>query len=135
MNLKKITGIALFLFACICCFSSCNDDDEKDKGYKAEIDLSVCGQKNPAWLQHEVDKKTKNMEEFTEVRIYSLSTESEEYIAFHTQLMYSSLYPYSIRFYLCSGEEIAHDSEVHKTLYEAFIQNEFKQLWYFVSGL
>lgn len=130
MKPEKITGIALFLFVCLCCFFSCSDDDKRSD---TEIDVSVCGQKNPAWLQHEVNAVAKKPEEHTEINIYSFSLESREYVALHTQRIYSSKYPDYIQFYLCSGEEISSETKEWEFLLKAFMLDEFRLIWSFES--
>lgn len=130
MKRKKITGIALFLSVCLCCFYSCDSNDEKSE---TKIDVSVCGQKNPAWLQHEVNAVAKKLEEHTEINIYSFSLESREYIALHTQRIYSSKYPDYIQFYLCSGEKLSSETKEWEFLLKAFMADEFKLIWSFES--
>lgn len=129
MELKKNTGLVLFLSVCIFCFCSCNDDDEKSE---TKIEVSVCGQENPGWLQQEVDHVIKSMDEYSEVKIYSLTIDTVEYVALHWQCMFSSQYPNYLQFYFCSGAKITDVGE-YKVLYEAFLSDQFTLKWSFRS--
>lgn len=118
----KIWSLLLICFLAI----SCKDND--DKKHVIKIDVTVCGQKNPEWLQVQMDHIAETLSDDSAVYLYCLQTDQEEYIAIVIQQLFSSQYPNSLQFFDCSGEKIISTAEAYE-LHEKFMANEFERIW------
>ncbi len=114
----------VFLAAMLCAFLmagmiSCEKEDLSSN----EMNVTVCGIKNPTWLTSKINAAPQDHP----IAIYTYKDTEGDIVAFESFI--SSDSSKGISFLDCSGKEFELNSEQYNKYYKLFVDNKFKLSW------
>lgn len=112
----------ILILPIILSFSNCENRSEAME----EIEISVCGTENPAWLLSEISKITE-LRSHRPVKVSFYIDGDTEIVSIEDPV--NSNFSEGLMFFYCNGERIEFNSEKHNQYLKLLKHNKFTLLW------
>lgn len=100
---------------------------KKDSPLPNDMDIEVCGIKNPEWIKKEVFSITSRTHKFIPVKVSVYKASDKEIISIEDRT--NSNMEENIRFFECTGYKVPFNSTAHNAYLQKFRQGNFLLLW------
>ena len=109
-------GLLLFFFGC-----------KQDNPSINDMDIKVCGIKNPEWIKKEVLSITRRTHKFIPVKVSVWKDSDKEIILIEDGT--NSNMEETVRFFECTGYKVPFNSAEYNAYFQKFRQGNFLLLW------
>ena len=121
--MKTKSFIILLCMIVIVCFVGCEEKNDPAN----DIQITVCGEKNPSWLLMKISAIQSKTSNYRPVRVSVYKEDSLEIIAVEDGV--NSNASKALMFFDCAGNQISFNSDKYKEYFKFFKNDKFTLLW------